>query len=60
MHLSQQLAAVTSYAVHFIAMSEALDIDASNPSSRPMLTILAGVAEFEREIIQERTRTSSG
>src|SRR5262249_27590875 len=32
-----------------------LDTDASNPSSRLMLTILAGVAEFEREIIRERT-----
>jgi DNA invertase Pin-like site-specific DNA recombinase len=55
LHLSQQLAALTSYGVRFLAVSQGLDTDASNPSSRLMLTILAGVAEFEREIIQERT-----
>ena len=55
LHLSQQLAALTSYGVRFIAVSQGIDTDASNPSSRLMLTILAGVAEFEREIIRERT-----
>jgi DNA invertase Pin-like site-specific DNA recombinase len=55
LNLSQQLAALTSYGVRFIAVSQAIDTDASNPSSRLMLTILAGVAEFEREIIRERT-----
>jgi putative DNA-invertase from lambdoid prophage Rac len=55
LNLSQQLAALASYGVRFIAVSQALDTDASNPSSRLMLTILAGVAEFEREIIRERT-----
>ena len=55
LHLSQQLAALTSFGVRFIAVSQALDTDSSNPSSRLMLTILAGVAEFEREIIHERT-----
>lgn len=55
LHLSQQLASLTSHGVRFIAASQGLDTDASNPSSRLMLTILAGVAEFEREIIRERT-----
>jgi putative DNA-invertase from lambdoid prophage Rac len=55
LHLSQQLAALTSYGVRFLAVSQGIDTDASNPSSRLMLTILAGVAEFEREIIRERT-----
>jgi len=55
LNLSQHLALLTSYGVRFIAVSQALDTDASNPSSRLMLTILAGVAEFEREIIRERT-----
>jgi DNA invertase Pin-like site-specific DNA recombinase len=31
-----------------IANNQGIDIDASNPASRLMLTILAGVAEFER------------
>jgi len=55
LHLSQQLAALTSYGVRFISTSQAIDTDASNPSSRLMLTILAGIAEFEREMIRERT-----
>jgi len=55
LHLSQQLATLTSHGVRFIAISQGIDTDASNPSSRLMLTILAGVAEFEREIIRERT-----
>jgi DNA invertase Pin-like site-specific DNA recombinase len=55
LNLSQQLALLTSYGVLFIAVSQALDTDTANPSSRLMLTILAGVAEFEREIIRERT-----
>jgi len=43
LNLSQHLALLTSYGVRFIAVSQALDTDASNPSSRLMLTILAGV-----------------
>jgi len=55
LHLSQQLAALSSYGVRFMAVSQGIDTDAANPSSRLLLTILAGVAEFEREIIKERT-----
>ena len=55
LHLSQQLATLASYGVRFMSISQAIDTDASNPSSRLLLTILAGVAEFEREIIRERT-----
>jgi len=32
-----------------------VDTDASNPCAKLMLTLLAGVAEFERELIVERT-----
>jgi DNA invertase Pin-like site-specific DNA recombinase len=55
LHLSQQLAALTSYGVRFIAVSQGIDTDASNPTSRLLMMILAAVAEFEREIIRERT-----
>ena len=34
LHLSQQLAALTSYGVRFMSVSQAIDTDASNPSSR--------------------------
>ncbi len=55
LNLNQQLAALTSYGVRFIAASQSLDTDQSNPTSRLLLQILASVAEFEREMIRERT-----
>jgi len=55
LHLNQQLAALTSHGVRFIATSQSLDTDQKNPTSRLLLQILASVAEFEREMIRERT-----
>ena len=55
LHLNQQLASLTSYGVRFIATSQSLDTDEKNPTSRLLLQILASVAEFEREMIRERT-----
>jgi DNA invertase Pin-like site-specific DNA recombinase len=55
LHLNQQLAALTSYGIRFISTSQALDTDQANPTSRLLLQILASVAEFEREMIRERT-----
>src|SRR5712692_11920979 len=40
--------------VRFLAVSQNIDTDESNPTSRLMLHILAAVAEFERELIRER------
>ncbi len=40
--------------VRFIAVSQGLDTDESNPASRLLLHVLAAVAEFERELIRER------
>jgi len=54
LHLNQQLAALTSHGVRFVATSSR-----STPTKRtpppPCLQILASVAEFEREMIRERT-----
>lgn len=55
LHLNQQIASLTSYGIRFIAISQAIDTDQSNPTSRLLLHILASVAEFEREMIRERT-----
>jgi DNA invertase Pin-like site-specific DNA recombinase len=55
LHLNQQLTALTSYGIRFISTSQALDTDQSNPTSRLLLQILASVAEFEREMIRDRT-----
>jgi DNA invertase Pin-like site-specific DNA recombinase len=45
---------LTAAGVRFIAVSQGLDTDASSPTSRLLLHILAAVAEFERELIRER------
>jgi DNA invertase Pin-like site-specific DNA recombinase len=45
---------LTAAGVRFIAVSQGLDTDAANPTSRLLLHILAAVAEFERELIKER------
>lgn len=55
LNLSQQLAALTSYGVRFIATTQGLDTDQSNPTAALLLHILSAVAQFERSIIQERT-----
>jgi putative DNA-invertase from lambdoid prophage Rac len=54
-HLNEQLATLRSAGVRFIATSQNIDTDESNPTSRLLLHILAAVAEFERELIRERT-----
>ena len=45
---------LTAAGVRFIAVSQGLDTDAANPTSRLLLHILAALAEFERELIKER------
>jgi DNA invertase Pin-like site-specific DNA recombinase len=42
-------------AVRFIAVSQGLDTDRKNPASRLLLHVLAAAAEFERELIRERS-----
>jgi len=46
---------LASLGVRFIATSQGLDTDESNPASKLLLHILAAVAQFERELIRERT-----
>ena len=53
--LSQQLAALTSFGVRFVATTQGLDTDQSNPTASLLLHILSAVAEFERSMIRERT-----
>ena len=40
--------------IRFIAISQGLDTDTSNPTSQLLMHILAPVAQFERELIHER------
>lgn len=55
LHLNQQIETLTRNGVRFFAVSQGLDADRSNPTSRLPLQILASVAGFEREMIRERT-----
>lgn len=55
LNLSQSLDALDSYGVRFISITQGLDTDASNPTSRLLLNILSSVAAFEVELIRERT-----
>ena len=48
----QQLQA---HGVRFIATSQGIDTDESNPAARFFLHLLMAAAEFERELIRERT-----
>lgn len=57
LNLSQAVQQLDSYRVRFIATTQGIDTDSSNPTSRLLLHILSAVAEFEREIIRERTRS---
>ena len=55
LNLSQSLALLDSYGVRFIAVSQGIDTDQSNRTSRLLMNILASVAAFELELIKERT-----
>ena len=45
---------LASLGIRFLATSQGLDTDESNPASKLLLHILAAVAQFERELIHER------
>ena len=54
LNLNQQLADLTSWGIRFIAITQSIDTDQTNPTSRLLMQILGAVAEFERETIRER------
>ncbi len=55
-NLTDQLGELDAAGVRFIAVTQGLDTDQSNPASRLLLHVLAAVAEFEREQIRERVK----
>lgn len=56
LHLNQQLADLNSWGIRFLAVTQNIDTDQANPTSRLLLQILGAVAEFERETIRERVK----
>jgi putative DNA-invertase from lambdoid prophage Rac len=53
-HCVSGIQELSSLGVRFIATSQGLDTDESNPASKLLMHILAAVAQFERELIRER------
>ena len=53
-HCVSGIQELSSLGIRFIATSQGLDTDESNPASKLLMHILAAVAQFEREIIHER------
>jgi putative DNA-invertase from lambdoid prophage Rac len=53
-HLTTMTGELASLGVRFIAMTQGIDTDASNPTAKLLLNLMACFAEFERELIRER------
>jgi putative DNA-invertase from lambdoid prophage Rac len=51
----KQIQELASLGVRFIAVTQNIDTDESNPMARFLLHIMAAFAELERELIRERT-----
>jgi putative DNA-invertase from lambdoid prophage Rac len=53
-HCVSGIQELASLGIRFIATSQGLDTDETNPASKLLMHILAAVAQFERELIRER------
>jgi len=56
LHCVAAIQELRSIDIRFIATSQGMDTDETNPASKLLLHILAAVAEFERELIRERVQ----
>lgn len=54
-HFVSSIQELRTLGVRFVAVSQGIDTDEGNPAARLMLNMLAAFAEFERELIVERT-----
>ena len=55
LHCKTAIEQLRAYGVRFIVTSQNFDTDESNPTSRFLLHVLMAAAEFERELIHERS-----
>jgi hypothetical protein len=55
-HFVASIQELRGLGVRFIAVTQNLDTDESNPTAKLMLNLLVAFSEFERELIVERTR----
>lgn len=57
LQLTEGISRLRSAGVRFLAVSQNLDTDSSNPASGLLFHVLAAIAEFERELLIERTNS---
>lgn len=57
-HISDSLHSLQSAGVRWIVTTQNLDTDISNPMATLMLHMLSAFAQFERDLIRERTKAS--
>jgi DNA invertase Pin-like site-specific DNA recombinase len=55
LHCKTAIEQLRAHGVRFVATSQNIDTDESNPTSRFLLHVLMAAAEFERELIRERS-----
>lgn len=56
-NLIENILLLDSYGVRFVAVTQGIDTDSKNPTSRLLLHILGAIAEFERSMIVERVKS---
>jgi putative DNA-invertase from lambdoid prophage Rac len=54
LHCIAGIQELQSLGIRFVAVTQGIDTDESNPASKLLMHILAAVAQFERELIRER------
>lgn len=54
-HLVNSIRELSDLGVRFVAVTQGIDIDKSNPMAKLLMHMLAAFAEFERDLIVERT-----
>jgi putative DNA-invertase from lambdoid prophage Rac len=55
-HLVQSVQELSGLGVRFVAVTQNIETDESNPVARLLMHLMAAFAEFERELIRERVK----
>jgi DNA invertase Pin-like site-specific DNA recombinase len=55
-HLVQSVQELSALGIRFVAITQNIDTDESNPMARLLLHLMGAFAEFERELIRDRVK----
>jgi putative DNA-invertase from lambdoid prophage Rac len=55
-HLVQSIQELSALGIRFVAVTQNIDTDESNPMARLLLHLMGAFAEFERELIRDRVK----